>query len=166
MQAKKLFFIPAVLMAMLVFSALMVPQAHASQARSQILSGAAIAHFSSQCAVTGVQLHGNQAPTLTCLQAQNMSKARPNIGQAYCPGYFNFQLYYNHGNNTICFSGVGYMGFSGFNYVTWIDGYCASGWIKAYQPAGHGFTVYWNSSTAGPVNYQSVTQIDIQITNC
>lgn len=48
MKTKKLLIIPVVLMALMMFSAFAVPQAHAAPTNSQILSGATIAHNSLQ----------------------------------------------------------------------------------------------------------------------
>lgn len=146
----------AFLMALLLVGMAWVgaPQAHA----------ATISETYPNCGVTYVQLHGEQAATVKCLQEQSThSVQHPNISPVSCGATVNFIMKYNYGNNTICFAGTGYWssgnsGVPGWYNVNYMAACNANGWVMAYQP---GHKVYFGPNNTITTPYADVTQVDI-----
>jgi hypothetical protein len=123
------------------------------------------------CAVTYIQLHGNNPPTVTCVQKQAKG-ARPYIYVANCGGDPDFLMISN--GSYWCFAGTGYIssgtvGVSGWYNVTYLTAFhCSWGWIRAYTSSGGSYPD-WNDNGvySGPTPpYNDVTQVDITAIDC
>src|SRR5579885_786700 len=139
-----------VLLAALLFACLplvLLPLSHAATATP--------GQTTASCAVTYIQLHGNNPPTVTCMQKQ-VKGAHPNINtDPTCDESTSFMLVYNNGNSVLCFTGLGYYssgqaGVSGWYNVTDLVGgvpddlACTEGWVRAYKTPGNGSYPQWN----------------------
>ena len=116
------------------------------------------------CAVLNVYLNGTPHPGISCAHRQLPVKqigVKHDTTSGSCNGRESMYIAYNHGSNTICFYGTGYLGgFGTLIYVTEVDVFVSVGWFNEYNQTGGHFCTLALDAKLLITESVTITQVD------